>query len=126
MQNSGENHAVRMRACVRIVAGCLGVLVRLAPACGERPTRASAAGEGDSPRVPMLKQPLTPTLVTWALPDLLGLAVRWQAEDRPTSGTPSPWESEGLRLPFHRTRTVAWAACEARLRKDGIRWTPLL
>ena len=32
--------------------------------------------------------------------------------------------SEGPRPSFHRTRTVAWAACEARLDKDGTGWTP--
>src|SRR5207248_2447332 len=37
------------------------------------------------------------------------------------------WAAEPARecvssLPFHRTRTVAWAAVEARLRKDGIGW----
>jgi hypothetical protein len=43
------------------------------------------------------------------------------AGDRKPSGTPSPWMSLSLRLPFHRTRTVAWAALsEARLRKHGI------
>src|SRR5580704_10515549 len=50
--------------------------------------------------------------------------VRWRARDRRPRGTSSPWMSLGLCPPFHRTRTVAWAACEARLRKEGIRWTP--
>ncbi len=35
--------------------------------------------------------------------------------------------SVGHRLPFHRIRTVAWAArSEARLRKDGTGWTPIV
>jgi len=48
---------------------------------------------------------------------------RWRTKDRDPSGTPSPWRSKGLRPPFHRTRTVAWAAWRAHLRKDGIGWT---
>src|SRR5208283_2756197 len=51
---------------------------------------------------------------------------RWRTRDRDPSGTPSPWVSQGLRPPFHRTRTVAWAARRARLRKDGIGWTQSL
>jgi hypothetical protein len=41
-------------------------------------------------------------------------------------GRCSPWLSLCLRPPFHRTRTVAWAASEARLRKDGSPWKPPL
>ena len=47
-------------------------------------------------------------------------------KDRCFPGTPSPWGSLGLRPSLHRTRTVAWAASEARLRKDGTGWTPSL
>ena len=43
----------------------------------------------------------------------LNLARRWI----------TPKDQIYRRLPFHRTRTVAWAVYEARLCKDGIRWT---
>src|SRR5882757_4282548 len=38
---------------------------------------------------------------------------RWRAGDRLIQGPPSPFLSAGPRPSFHRTRTVAWAACEA-------------
>jgi len=44
---------------------------------------------------------------------------------KPFRDTTIPRVTKGrLRQPFHRTRTVAWAASEARLRKEGIGWTP--
>src|SRR6185437_403016 len=49
-------------------------------------------------------------LVTRRVPDRLSWPVRWQVEDRDPSGPLKPVGSMALRLPFHRTRTVAWAA----------------
>jgi hypothetical protein len=62
-------------------------------------------------------------LVTCLRPLAIEGRSRWRTKDRGHLGTTSPWRSEGLRPPFHRTRTVAWAARRARLRKDGIGWT---
>jgi Chaperonin 10 Kd subunit len=83
-------------------------------------------------------------LSAWRSPTLLAMkfrplhdrvVVRRIEEDTKTKGgiiipdiakeNRSPWESSGLPPPFHRTRTVAWAASEARLGKDGTGWTQL-
>ncbi len=64
------------------------------------------------------------TLVTLIGPHRVRCGLWWRAGSRSPRGTPSPWVSEGSRLPFHRTRTVAWAVCEARLHEDGTTWTP--
>src|SRR5947209_10743224 len=61
-------------------------------------------------------------LVTCRPAGLILVTARWQARGRKIYGLESPQGSACPRLPFHRTRTVAWAAVEARLRKDGIGW----
>src|SRR5207248_586223 len=61
-------------------------------------------------------------LVTCRPAGLILVTARWQARGRKIYGLQSPQGSACPRLPFHRTRTVAWAAVEARLRKDGIGW----
>jgi DNA-binding transcriptional LysR family regulator len=67
-------------------------------------------------------------LVTLVTPRLepAKLRPRWRRGARYHLGRASPFVSVGSPPPFHRTRTVAWAACEARLRKDGTGWTPSL
>jgi hypothetical protein len=55
-----------------------------------------------------------------SIPTASAIMAEAAASVRPTPlGTPSALESLGPRSPFHCTRTVAWAAIEARLRKDG-------
>src|SRR3954449_8741963 len=61
-------------------------------------------------------------LVSHESPNRLAWPVRRRTGDRLILGFRSPFLSTGLRPPFHRTRTVAWAAKRARLRKEGLRW----
>src|ERR1700745_1952758 len=82
----------------------------------------SSLTESNLIAAPLWRQRIKPWLIEGYARGLL-LVVRWQARDRKIPGPRTPQGSACHRLPFHRTRTVAWAGYEARLRKDGIRWT---
>src|SRR5690606_9010052 len=137
MPRLGRFHFVghRCQICVPPMKGTARVLPRkagevtpkAAEGAREMPPLEMCAENKDVRDAPLCHAPSTMLrmvpLVTYLPPHLLLLPMRWREGDRVPTGTPSPRGSRGPRPPFHRPRTVAWAAKdEARFDKDGRGW----